>query len=63
MHRIGSRRVLELATACSDPPTDAQLQCPCTFLCKFVAIAGAGQLVAMGARGGHALLLTLSCAL
>ena len=35
MHRIGSRRWLELATACSDPPTDAQLQCPCTFLYKF----------------------------
>ena len=52
-HRVGSRRRLVLETACSDPPTDAQRNrnahaLSCT---NFAAILGAGQLVAMVARG------------
>ena len=46
MHRVGSQRRLELATACSDSPTDAQCNCSAhTLSCtNFVAIVGAGQL-------------------
>ena len=64
-HRVGSQRWLELATACSNPPTDAQCNynahaLSCT---NFVANVGAGQLVLMVARSGHGLLLILGCAL
>ena len=45
--------MLVLETACSDPPTDAQCNRSAHALsCKnFAAIVGAGQLVAMAARG------------
>ena len=64
-HRVGSQRRLELATACSDPLTDAQCNhnthaLSCT---NFVAIVGPGQLVVMVACGGRSLLLILGCAL
>ena len=64
-HRVGSRRWLELATGCSNPPTDAQCNynahaLSCT---NFVANVGAGQLLLMVACSGHGLLLILGCAL
>ena len=57
--RVGSRRRLELATACSDPPTDAQCNCNAHALSftNFAAIVVMWQLVAMVACGGRGLLL------
>ena len=65
MHRVGSQRRLELATTCSDPPTNAQCKCNARALSytNFVAIVWAGQLVVMVACGGRGLLLILSCTL
>ena len=58
MHRVGSQRRLELATACSDLPTNAQCKCNAHAISytNFVAIVEVGQLVVMVACGGCGLL-------